>query len=161
MQVSMMPQGIVSNIMPTKTDSSLIRKEQLGKNFWLSIIKPNRRLLTVSLPKQMTITAYQPSCRTARQLIISHGMAVVHGRATLSSALLHAKSTELSRSRATVSIARKPKYFLGIKIHRAIVQIAWTLTTEYSDTQVVAVLNLDPQKSDAEKAAEVNAKIQR
>ena len=61
--------------------------------------------------------------------------------------------------KATVSIARRPKYFLGIKIHRAIVQIAWTLTTDYSDTQVVAVLDLDPQKSDAEKAAEVNAKI--
>ena len=61
--------------------------------------------------------------------------------------------------KATVSIARGPKYFLGIKIHRAIVQIAWELTTDYSDTQVVAVLELDPQKSDAEKAAEVNAKI--
>ena len=61
--------------------------------------------------------------------------------------------------KATVSIARKPKYFLGIKIHRAIVQIAWTLTTEYSDTQVIEVLNLDPNKSDAEKADEVNAKI--
>ena len=61
--------------------------------------------------------------------------------------------------KATVSIARKPKYFLGIKIHRAIVQISWTLTTEYSDTQVVAVLNLDPDKSDQEKADEVNAKL--
>jgi hypothetical protein len=44
--------------------------------------------------------------------------------------------------KATISIARKPKYFLGIKIHRAIVQISWTLTTEYSDTQVVAVINI-------------------
>ena len=61
--------------------------------------------------------------------------------------------------KATVSIARKPKYFLGIKIHRAIVQIAWTLTTEYSDTHVAAVINLDPSKSDAEKAVEVNAKL--
>lgn len=60
---------------------------------------------------------------------------------------------------ATISIARKPKYFLGIKIHRAIVQISWKLTTEYSDTQVVAVVNLDPSKSDSEKAAEVNAKL--
>lgn len=60
---------------------------------------------------------------------------------------------------ATISIARKPKYFLGIKIHRAIVQISWKLTTEYSDTQVVAVINLDPSKSDSEKAAEVNAKL--
>lgn len=61
--------------------------------------------------------------------------------------------------RATVSIARKPKYFLGIKIHRAIVQIAWELTTEYSDTQVVAVLNLDPEMSDQEKADMVNQKL--
>ena len=50
--------------------------------------------------------------------------------------------------KATVSIARKPKYFLGIKIHRAIVQIAWMLTTEYNDTQVVAVLDLDLSKSE-------------
>ena len=61
--------------------------------------------------------------------------------------------------KATISIARKPKYFLGIKIHRAIVQISWTLTTEYSDTQVVAVINLDPSKTDQEKADEVNAKV--
>lgn len=61
--------------------------------------------------------------------------------------------------KATISIARKPKYFLGIKIHRAIVQISWTLTTEYSDTQVVAVINLDPSKTDHEKADEVNAKL--
>lgn len=61
--------------------------------------------------------------------------------------------------KATISIARKPKYFLGIKIHRAIVQISWTLTTEYSDTQVVAVINLDPSKTDQEKVDEVNAKL--
>lgn len=45
--------------------------------------------------------------------------------------------------KATVSIARKPKYFLGIKIHRAIVQISWELTTEYTDTYVADVLTLD------------------
>lgn len=61
--------------------------------------------------------------------------------------------------KATVSIARKPKYFLFIKIHRAIVQIDWKLTTEYSDTQVVEVMDLDPTKSEQEKANEVNAKI--
>ena len=61
--------------------------------------------------------------------------------------------------KATISIARKPNYFMVIKIHRAIVQISWELTTEYNDSQVVAVLNLDPDKSDAEKASEVNAKI--
>lgn len=61
--------------------------------------------------------------------------------------------------KATVSIARRPKYFLGIKIHRAIVQIAWELTTNYSDTQVIAVLNLDPEMSDEEKANMVNQKL--
>lgn len=61
--------------------------------------------------------------------------------------------------KAEVSIARRPKYFLGIKIHRAIVQISWTLTTSYSDTQVVEVMDLDPDKSAQEKADEVNAKI--
>ena len=61
--------------------------------------------------------------------------------------------------KATVSIARKPKYFLGIKIHRAIVQISWSLTTEYSDTQVVAVINLNPSDTDEEKANEVNTKL--
>ena len=53
--------------------------------------------------------------------------------------------------KATLSIARKPKYFLGIKIHRAILQIAWELTTEYTDTHVADVLTLDPNLSDAEK----------
>ena len=61
--------------------------------------------------------------------------------------------------KATVDIARKPKYILGIKVHRAIVQISWSLTTEYSNSQVVAVLNLDPGKSTQEKADEVNARL--
>lgn len=61
--------------------------------------------------------------------------------------------------KATISIARKPKYFLGIKIHRAIIQISWELTTEYSDTQVVDIVNLDPNKSDAEKADQVNKRV--
>ena len=61
--------------------------------------------------------------------------------------------------RANVSIARKPKYCLGVKIHRAIVQIEWELTADYSDTQVVDVLQLDPDKSDKENARIVNARI--
>ena len=60
---------------------------------------------------------------------------------------------------ATVSIARRPQYVLGVKIHRAIVQITWKLTTNYSDTQVVDILTLDPGKADGEKADEVNARI--
>lgn len=61
--------------------------------------------------------------------------------------------------KATLKIARKPKYFLGIKIHRAILQISWELTTEYSDTHVVEVMNLDPGMSDKEKEKQVNKRI--
>lgn len=61
--------------------------------------------------------------------------------------------------KATLSIARKPKYFLGIKIHRAIMQISWELTSEYTDTQVVDVLTLDPNASDEEKTRLVNNRI--
>ena len=60
---------------------------------------------------------------------------------------------------ATIKIARKPKYFMGIKIHRAILQISWKLISEYSDTQVLEVMNLDPSKSDKEKADEVNKRL--
>lgn len=61
--------------------------------------------------------------------------------------------------KATVSIARKPKYFLGIKIHRAIIQIKWELTSAYTDTHVADVLTLDPGLSDAEKTKLVNDRI--
>ncbi len=61
--------------------------------------------------------------------------------------------------KATITIARKPKYFLGIKIHRAIVQISWELTTEYTDTHVADVLTFDSSMSEAEKARQVNDRI--
>jgi len=61
--------------------------------------------------------------------------------------------------KATISIARKPKYFLGIKIHRAIVQIDWELTSEWADSNIVEVMNLDTNKSDDENAELVNQKL--
>ena len=61
--------------------------------------------------------------------------------------------------RATLKIARKPKYFLGIKIHRAIMQISWELTSEYSDTQVVDVLTMEPGMPDKQKTKLVNDRI--
>lgn len=61
--------------------------------------------------------------------------------------------------KATVSIARKPKYFMGIKIHRAIVQIDWSLTSSWSDTSVAETMSLDANKSDEENARLVNQKI--
>lgn len=61
--------------------------------------------------------------------------------------------------KATLKIARKPKYFLGIKIHRTILQISWDLTTEYSGTHVAEVITLDPDMSDKEKTKLVNDRI--
>lgn len=60
---------------------------------------------------------------------------------------------------ATLSIARKPKYFLGIKIHRTIIQISWELTSSYTDTHVADVLTLDANLSDEEKTRMVNERI--
>ena len=61
--------------------------------------------------------------------------------------------------RAKLSIARKPRSFLGIKILRAIVQIDWELTADYSDTHVAAVVKLDTSMGDREKADMVNEKV--
>lgn len=61
--------------------------------------------------------------------------------------------------KANLSIARKPKYFLGIKIHRAIVQIDWELKSELTSTQVVDVLTLDSSMSEKEKADMVNKRV--
>ena len=61
--------------------------------------------------------------------------------------------------KATLSIARKPKIVLGVKVHRAIMQIAWDLTSEYTNTSVVDVMTLDRSKSEQEKADEVNRRI--
>lgn len=60
---------------------------------------------------------------------------------------------------ASVSLVRKPKYFLGIKIHRAIIGISWKLTAHYTNTQVVDMIELDPGMDDAEKAQLVNDRL--
>lgn len=61
--------------------------------------------------------------------------------------------------KASLSIARRPKYFLGIKIHRAIVQIDWQLASSWSDTSVVETMDLDTSNSDEENARLVNQRI--
>ncbi len=60
---------------------------------------------------------------------------------------------------ASLSIARKPKYFLGIKIHRAILKISWSLSATYTDTQVMDNIEFNPDMSDAEKKKLVNDRI--
>ena len=61
--------------------------------------------------------------------------------------------------KAKVTLVRKPKYFLGIKIHRAIIGIEWELTANYSDTQVVRVVELDPGQVESQKQQIVNKAI--
>ena len=61
--------------------------------------------------------------------------------------------------KAKVTLVRKPKYFLGIKIHRAIIGIEWELTANYSDTQVVRVVELDPSMDEKRKLQMVNQAI--
>ena len=63
------------------------------------------------------------------------------------------------RFRAKLSIARKPQYFLGIKIHRAIVQISYELTAEYSNTSVVEMIAVDKNMSEEDKIKMVDQKI--
>lgn len=58
--------------------------------------------------------------------------------------------------RAKVAIARPPKYFIGIKIWRAVVQIEYELTAQYSDTQVAEIISLDKEMTDEQKQKLVN-----
>lgn len=103
------------------------------------------------------IPAIMNDCRTAFDLTWTDA-----GSWSGNSFVRHATSGSMNAEltfTATLSIARKPKYFLGIKIHRAIVQIEWVLKGEYSDTQVVDVIQLDPEKSDRENSQIVNKRI--
>lgn len=61
--------------------------------------------------------------------------------------------------RAKISIARGPKYFLGIKIHRAIARIEWELEAYYSDTQVIETMQLNPDDDAQEQSDRVNEKL--
>lgn len=103
------------------------------------------------------IPAIMNDCRTAFDLNWTD-----NGYWSGNSFVRHATSGSMNAEltfTATLSIARKPKYFLGIKIHRAIVQIEWGLNGEYTDTQVVDVIQLDPNKSDRENSQIVNKRI--
>lgn len=61
--------------------------------------------------------------------------------------------------RATISIARGPKYFLGIKIHRAIVRIEWELDAEYNDESVIETMQLDPKGDQTAQTNRVNQRL--
>jgi hypothetical protein len=61
--------------------------------------------------------------------------------------------------RARLSLKRKPSYFLGIRYHRAILQIDWELTSEYSYSDVVDMMELDMSQTDEQRAAQVNQRL--
>lgn len=61
--------------------------------------------------------------------------------------------------RAKLSLKRKPSYFLGIRYHRAILQIDWELTTEYSYSDVVDMIELDNDQTDEENAQIINQRL--
>ena len=60
---------------------------------------------------------------------------------------------------ATLKLARKPKYFLGVRIHRAVMTVDFKLASEYSSENVVEVMNLDMKKSEEQRAEEVNKRL--
>ena len=60
---------------------------------------------------------------------------------------------------ADLSKERGESHFLGIRYHRAILAVHWTLTANYSSSQIVDIMELDPALGDAEKAAQVNERL--
>ena len=61
--------------------------------------------------------------------------------------------------RADLSKQRGESHFLGIRYHRAILAVHWTLTANYSSSQIIDIMELDSSLSDAEKADKVNQRM--
>lgn len=61
--------------------------------------------------------------------------------------------------KAELTLYSGPKYFFGIRIHRAKLNIDWKLTNENPHSDVVEVMQLDKGWSDKEKADKVNERI--
>lgn len=57
---------------------------------------------------------------------------------------------------AVLKLQSKPKHFLGIRIHRAILSVDYKLSAAYSAENVIETINLDMSLSEKERAAKVN-----
>lgn len=57
---------------------------------------------------------------------------------------------------AVLKLQSKPKHFLGIRIHRAILSVDYKLSAAYSAENVIETMNLDMSLSKKERAAKVN-----
>lgn len=60
---------------------------------------------------------------------------------------------------ASLKLSSKPKYFLGIRIHRAILSVDFKLSSSSNSENVIEVMKLDMNKSEKERAEEVNARL--
>lgn len=61
---------------------------------------------------------------------------------------------------AILKLQKKPKYFLGIRIHRAILSVDYKLSAAYSSENIIETMNLDMNMSEKERAAKVNERQQ-
>lgn len=71
----------------------------------------------------------------------------------------HAYSSQMKANltyTAVLTLQKKPKYFLGIRIHRAILSVDYKLSAAYSSENVVETMNLDMSLSEKERADKVN-----
>lgn len=57
---------------------------------------------------------------------------------------------------AVLKLQSKPKHFLGIRIHRAILSVDYKFSAAYSAENVIETMNLDMSLSEKERAAKVN-----
>lgn len=60
---------------------------------------------------------------------------------------------------AVLKLVRKPKYFLGIRIHRPILSVDFTLSGNSNAENVVEVMKLDMKKTEKERTEEVNKRL--
>ena len=62
---------------------------------------------------------------------------------------------------ATLKLSRKPKYLLGIRIHRAILSVDFKLTSSTSSENILEVMKLDMSKTEKQRADEVNERMRK
>ncbi len=60
---------------------------------------------------------------------------------------------------AKLSLARKPTYFMGIRIHRPILQVEYTLTSDNPSSSVLETMNLDPKADAKTNEEKVNKRL--
>lgn len=103
------------------------------------------------------IPAIMNDCKTAYQLVWS-GEGHWEGTSYYRKGKVQGTNTTLT-FKADIKYARDAQYFIGIMIHRPIIQIEYELLAEQSSTDIVDVLTLSEEMTDAEKEKLVNDRI--